>query len=66
MIKIKALDTYEKNNIVDSELKIIPKEGYEFEVSEERYRTLTKDNKKNLKFVEKVKNEKAVDNKGSE
>lgn len=66
MIKVKALDTYEKNNIVDSELKIIPKEGYEFDVSEERYRILTKDNKQNLKFVEKVKKEKPIENKGSE
>lgn len=68
MIKVRALDTYQKNNVIDNELKIIPKENYEFEVSEERYRVLTKDNPYNLKFVEKVKKEKSEDksNQGSE
>lgn len=61
MIKVRALNTYEKNNVIDNELRIIPKEGYEFEVTEERYKILTKDNKLNLKFVEKVKKEKTVD-----
>ena len=63
MIKVRATNAYEQNNVVDKELKIIPKEGYEFDVSEERYRKLTKDNKYNVNFIEKVVKEKP---KGSE
>lgn len=67
MIKVRALNTYEKNDIIDTELRIIPKEGYEFEVSEERYKVLNKNNKHNLKFVEKVKKEKVEEtSQGSE
>lgn len=65
MIKVKALDTYTKNNIIDNELKIIPVEGHEFEVTEERYKILNRNNKHNLKFVEKLKKDK-TDNQGSE
>lgn len=57
MIKVRALKTYEENNIIDKILKIIPKEGYEFEVSNDRYKELIKDNKYGLKFVEKIKKE---------
>lgn len=62
MIKVKTTDAYKKNHVIDKELRIIPKEGYEFEVSEERYRILTKDNDHNLKFVEKIKKEKVTEN----
>ena len=66
MIKVKATDAYEKNGIMDDVLQIIPKKGYEFEVSEERYNLLTGNNKRKLVFVEKVKKEKTENNQGSE
>lgn len=51
---VRATDKYEKLNLKDSELDRIPKAGEEFEVSEERYQVLTKTNKFNAVFVEKV------------
>lgn len=51
---VKATDKYEKLNLKDNELGRIPKEGEEFEVSEERYKVLTQTNKFNVAFVEKV------------
>lgn len=51
---VKATDKYEKMNLKDNELGRIPKTGEEFEVSEERYKVLTKTNKFNVVFVEKV------------
>lgn len=54
---VKATDKYEKLNLKDNELGRIPKEGEEFEVSEERYEVLTKTNKFNEVFVEKVEAE---------
>lgn len=51
---VKATDKYEKLNLKDNELGRIPKEGEQFEVSEERYEVLTKTNKFNEVFVEKV------------
>lgn len=51
---VRATDKYEKLNLKDSELDRIPKAGEEFEVSEERYQVLTKANKFNAVFVEKV------------
>ena len=54
-MKVKTTDKYEKLNIKDIELDRIPKEGEEFEISEERYEVLTKINKFNAVFVEKVK-----------
>ena len=58
MIKVRATNAYKENNIIDAELKIIPEEGYEFEVSKERYEILTKNNEHNLKFVEEIKENK--------
>lgn len=55
---VKATDKYEKLNIQDSELGRIPKQGEEWEVSEERYNILTKTNKYNTVFVEKVRRKK--------
>ena len=57
---VKATDKYEKLNIQDNELGRIPKEGEQWEVSEERYEVLTKTNKYNAVFVEKVKTKKKV------
>lgn len=51
---VKATDKYEKLNIQDNELGRIPKTGEEWEISEERYNVLTKTNKYNTVFVEKV------------
>lgn len=53
-MKVRATDKYEKLNIKDNELNRIPKQGEEFEVSEERYKVLTETNKFNAVFVEKV------------
>lgn len=53
-MKVKATNQYEKLGLKDNELNRIPKEGEEFEVSEERYKVLTEDNKFNTVFVEKV------------
>ena len=60
---VKATDKYEKYNLKDKEWNRVPKEGEIFEVSEERYEVLTKTNKFNVKFVEKVKNKEAGKNK---
>lgn len=53
-MKVRATDKYEKLNIKDNELGRIPKQGEEFEVSEERFKVLTQTNKFNVAFVEKV------------
>lgn len=53
-MKVIATDKYEKLNIKDNELGRIPKQGEEFEISEERFKVLTQTNKFNIVFVEKV------------
>lgn len=58
---VKATDKYEKLNLKDNELGRIPKRGEEFEVSEERFEVLTKTNKFNEVFVEKVEKTKEVE-----
>lgn len=58
---VKATDRYEKLNIKDLELDKIPKKGEEFEVSEERYRVLTKANEYHEVFVEKVEETEEVE-----
>lgn len=63
MIKVRATSAYEQNGVLDNELKIIPKKGYEFEVTEDRFNTLNGNNNHKLIFVEKVVKEKP---KGSE
>jgi hypothetical protein len=55
LIKVRALNTYKELNVRDSELKFIPEEGYEFEISAERFETLNGKNKYGVKFVEKVR-----------
>lgn len=61
MIKVKATDAYQKKSVVDDKLGIMPKEGHEFEVTEERYNVLAGNNKYKTKFVEKVTKEKSKD-----
>lgn len=49
--KVKALDTYEKKNIIDGKLNKIPKAGEIFEVDKERLEVLLGDNAYNMQFV---------------
>ncbi len=58
---VKATDQYKKLNLKDIELGRIPKEGEQFEVSEERYKVLTKTNKFNVVFVERVEKTKEIE-----
>lgn len=51
---VKATKKYEELNIKDNELGRIPKEGEKWKVSEERFEVLTKTNKYNVVFVERV------------
>ena len=53
-MKVKATSKYKELGLQDKELKRIPNEGEEFEVSEERYEYLTKTNPNKVAFVEKV------------
>lgn len=54
MMRVKATNKYKELNLQDNELGRIPAEGEEWEVTEERYNVLTKTNKYNAVFVEKV------------
>lgn len=54
-IKVKALDTYEKEHVIDKELKIIPKAGEEIEISKSRLKYLLGSNEYKKAFVEKIK-----------
>lgn len=58
---VRATDKYEKLNLQDNELKRIPKEGEEFEVTKERYEVLTKTNKFNTVFVKKIEEAEEVE-----
>ena len=53
-MKVKATSKYKELGLQDKELKRIPNEDEEFEVSEERYEYLTKTNPNKVAFVEKV------------
>lgn len=55
---VRATDKYEELNIEDIELKKKPKKGEEWEITEERFEVLTKNNPYNAVFVEKVKKKK--------
>lgn len=57
-MKVKATNKYEELSLQDNELGRIPKEGEEWEVTEERYKVLTETNKFNTIFVEKVEGKK--------
>lgn len=58
---VKATDKYEKLNIKDLELNKIPKKGEMFEVSEKRYKILTKENEYQEIFVEKIEEVKEIE-----
>lgn len=49
--KVVALGTYEKMKLVDKELGFRPKEGFEFEVSDERLDLLLGNNIYHVPFV---------------
>lgn len=51
---VKATNKYKELNIQDKELQRIPEEGEVFEVSDERFKILTKDNEFKEVFVEEV------------
>ena len=51
---VKATNKYKELNLQDKELQRILEEGEEFEVSNERFKVLTKDNEFKEVFVEKV------------
>ena len=53
-MKVRATSKYKELGLQDKELKRIPNEGEEFEVSEERYEYLAKTNPNKVAFVEKV------------
>ncbi len=54
-MKVIATENYEKYNLKDKELKRIPKEGEEFEVTPERYKVLAGENKQRVAFVKPLK-----------
>lgn len=58
---VKATNKYKELNLKDNELGRMPKEGEQFEVTEERYKVLTQTNKFNAVFVEKVEEAKEVE-----
>lgn len=51
---VKATNKYKELNLQDKELQRIPEEGEIFEVSNERFKVLTKNNEFKEVFVEKV------------
>lgn len=51
---VKATNKYKELNLQDKELQRIPEEGEKFEVSNERFKVLTKDNEFKEVFVEKI------------
>lgn len=51
---VEATDLYQKMNLKDKELKRVPEKGETFEVTEERYKFLTKENKYKKAFVKKI------------
>ena len=60
-VKVEALDTYKKFNILDGELNKVPDEGEQFEVTKERLNILLGNNASGrvfVKIVEPVKEEK--------
>lgn len=53
---VEALDTYQRENLYDAELKCIPHQGQRWLVSERRLETLLGNNSKNLIFVKLIEN----------
>lgn len=58
-MKVKATNKYKVLGVSDSQLGFIPEEGYEFEVTEERFKALSVNNSYNATFVVKVEEKKA-------
>lgn len=58
---VKATNKYEELNLKDNELGRIPKQGEQWEVTEERYKVLTQNNGFNEVFVEKLEEVKEVE-----
>lgn len=59
-VKVVALDTYKKLNVMDSELKCIPEQGTIFEVSKDRLNTLMGNNQYNQPFVKIIEPTKEI------
>lgn len=57
-MKVKATNKYKVLGVMDSQLGFIPEEGYEFEISEERFKALSVNNSYNATFVVKVEEKK--------
>ena len=57
-MKVKATNKYKILGVSDSQLGFIPEEGYEFEVTEERFKALSVNNSYNATFVVKVEEKK--------
>lgn len=55
---VRATDKYEELNVKDIELDEKPEKGREWEITEERFEVLTKNNPYNAVFVEKVRKKK--------
>ena len=53
-VKVEALDTYKKLNVIDTELGRVPEEGEQFEVSKERFNVLSGNNELGKAFVKLV------------
>lgn len=54
-MRVRATELYKKMKVEDKELGRIPESGEEWEVTEERYKTLTSTNEYGVAFVEKIK-----------
>lgn len=57
-MKVRATNKYKVLGVSDSQLGFIPEEGYEFEVTEERFKALSVNNSYNATFVVKVEEKK--------
>lgn len=59
-VKVEALDTYKKYNVIDTELKRVPNEGEQFEITKERLNVLMGNNEMGKTFVKIVEPVKEV------
>lgn len=55
-MKVKATGEFKRLNLYPIELGYVPEEGKEFEVSEERFKTLNGMNQYGVKFIELAEN----------
>lgn len=63
MIKVEALDTYKELNLMDQDLKRIPKTGEQWKVSEDRLSILLGNNNYRKVFVKLVLEDNTKDKK---